>query len=77
WVVNREGKAEIKNVEVGTWHGDSWFIDSGLAAGDSVVVDGFLKLAPGATVKIVEPAAKATAAEAKSTQAVSSGQEKR
>jgi len=77
WIVNKEGKAVIKNVEVGPWHGDDWFINSGLAAGDTVVVDGFFKLAPDAAVKIVESSAKGTAPEAKSTQAESSAQEKK
>ena len=77
WVVNKEGKAEIRNVEVGPWHANDWFINSGLAAGDTVVVDGFLKLAPGGAAKIVEPSAKGAPPEAKSTQAETSGQEKK
>jgi len=77
WIINKEGKAEIRNIEVGPWHGDDWFINSGLAVDDTLVVDGFIKLAPGVTVKVVEPAAKATAAEAKSTQTGGAGQEKK
>ncbi len=51
WVVNKEGKAEQRPVQVGDWYGDSWFISQGLAAGDQVVVDGALRLAPDAPVK--------------------------
>ena len=42
WVVTDAGKAEIRPVDVGNWHGDSWFIDEGLASGDRVVVRGVL-----------------------------------
>jgi membrane fusion protein (multidrug efflux system) len=52
WVVSKEDKAELRPVLVGDWHGDSWFIAQGLAAGDRVVVDGGLRLAPGAAVKV-------------------------
>ena len=51
WVVNKAGKAELRPVQVGDWYGDSWFITQGLAAGDEVVVDGGLRLAPDAPVK--------------------------
>ena len=52
WVVNKDGKAELRPVVVGDWYGDSWFIAQGLAAGDQVVVDGALRLAPDAPVKV-------------------------
>lgn len=51
WVVDNAGKAEQRPVQVGDWYGDSWFISQGLAAGDQVVVDGGLRLAPDAQVK--------------------------
>ena len=35
---------------VGDWSGDDWFINEGLHAGDRVVVDGGLKLGPGAAL---------------------------
>ena len=53
WIVDKDGKAQIRDVQVGPWHGDDWLITSGLAAGDTVAVDGLLKLAPGAPVKAV------------------------
>ena len=54
WVVNKEGKAEPRPVQVGPWHGKDWFITEGLAAGDVVAVSGLLRLAPGAPVRTVE-----------------------
>jgi membrane fusion protein (multidrug efflux system) len=53
-VVDKENKAEIRPVEVGPWYGNDWFITRGLAPGDTVVVDGMVKLSPGAPVKIVD-----------------------
>ena len=49
-VVDKESKAEMRPVEVGSWYGDAWFIDRGLKAGDVVVVDGMVRLAPGVPV---------------------------
>jgi membrane fusion protein (multidrug efflux system) len=57
WVV-KEGKAEFRSVEVGDWFGDDWFITNGLKVGEQVAVDGAIKLAPGAPVKIVQAGAQ-------------------
>jgi membrane fusion protein, multidrug efflux system len=57
-IVDKDGKAQIRPVEVGPWNGDNWFIIHGLSAGETVVTDGVIKLTPGAPVKIVEAAAK-------------------
>jgi membrane fusion protein (multidrug efflux system) len=54
WVVDDSGEAEIRPVVVGDWHGDSWFINEGLASGDRVVVDGALRLAPGVKLKVTD-----------------------
>jgi membrane fusion protein, multidrug efflux system len=64
WVVDAGGKAEFRPVTPGPWHGKDWFIDAGLAAGDTVVVSGALKLRPGAPVKVTEPAVEPPADEA-------------
>jgi len=74
WVVDKEGKAANRHVEVGPWYEDKWFIIDGLAAGETVVVDGVMRLAPGAPVKVVDSVAKGAAAEAKPTQAGGNGQ---
>jgi membrane fusion protein, multidrug efflux system len=55
WVVDAESKAQFRPVTVGPLTGDLWLIDQGLQAGERVVVDGGIKLAPGVTVKPVEP----------------------
>jgi membrane fusion protein (multidrug efflux system) len=54
WVVDAESKAEPRPVTVGPLIGDRWIIDQGLQAGERIVVDGALKLAPGVTVKPAE-----------------------
>jgi len=53
YVVNPEGKAEQRMVNVGDWVGDNWIIESGLSSGDVVIVDGTIKIQPGAQVKTV------------------------
>jgi membrane fusion protein (multidrug efflux system) len=54
YIVNAESKAEARPVEVGEWAGDGWIITSGLEAGERFIVDGVLKLGPGAPVKVTE-----------------------
>lgn len=51
-VVDKENRAQIRPVEVGTWYGDSWFILKGLSAGEVVVTEGMVRLSPGAPVKV-------------------------
>lgn len=58
WVIDEEGKAEFHPISVGQWHGNNWFVDEGLEGGETVVVDGALKLRPGISVQIVEPEAE-------------------
>ena len=52
-------------MEVGEWHGNDWFINEGLRAGDQVVVDGGMTLHPGAavTVKSTAPSPDGTSGE--------------
>lgn len=64
-VVDKDSKAQIRPVEVGSWYGDHWFIENGLQAGDVVVVDGMVRLAPGMVVKATEASAVKTASQAK------------
>jgi membrane fusion protein (multidrug efflux system) len=55
YVVKTDGVAELRPVVVGDYYGEKEIvIDSGLHAGDRVVVDGVLKVVPGQPVKIVE-----------------------
>ena len=52
WVIDENGKAEFRPVEVGPWYEDQWFIDKGLEDGETVVVDGALRLRAGVPVRI-------------------------
>jgi len=61
WVVGSDDTAEMRPIAVGDWIGRDWLIDSGLAPGERVVVDGTVKVRPGSPVKIVEPASAGTA----------------
>lgn len=64
WVLGKEGKAEPRMVQTGEWLGQSWLISNGLRAGEKVIVDGTVKLAPGAPVKVVGEAKPEVAAAA-------------
>ena len=55
WVIDEEGKAEFQPIIVGRWHGEEWFVDEGLEGGETIVVDGALRLRAGIAVKIVGP----------------------
>jgi membrane fusion protein (multidrug efflux system) len=64
WVIDKEGKPEQRVVDVGDWYGDDWFINQGLRAGERIVVDGAIRVAPGVPLKITDaPAAAAPAAD--------------
>ncbi len=62
WVVNKDDKAEQRIVEIGTWQGDDWFVTDGLRSGERVVVDGAIRVAPGAALKITPYAPTAVVA---------------
>ncbi len=53
YVVGPEERVEIRGVQASAWQGDQWLIDSGLNAGERVVVNGLMKIGPGAPVKAV------------------------
>jgi membrane fusion protein (multidrug efflux system) len=53
YIVNSEEKVEMRNVVASDWKGTQWLIDEGLKAGDRVVVNGLMKIGPGAPVKAV------------------------
>jgi membrane fusion protein (multidrug efflux system) len=54
YVVDEKGTAQPRPVEAGRWAGDDWIISAGLKGGERVIVDGVMKLGPGAPVKIAE-----------------------
>jgi membrane fusion protein (multidrug efflux system) len=53
WIIDQDNKAQIRNVKVGNWQDDNWFILSGLSTGDRVVTDGFVHLSANAPVNII------------------------
>lgn len=57
WVVGGDGKVQPRPVKLGISSGNLVVADEGLAAGDRVVVDGILKVQPGAPAKPVLVAA--------------------
>lgn len=55
-IVFKVGKDNVINpapVKVSSVVGDKWLVDSGVAAGDVIMVEGLMKVQPGATVKTV------------------------
>jgi len=59
WVVDGQGKANAREVGTGEWQGDQWVVSSGLRNGEKVVVDGAMRLSPGAVVAAKDAAAAA------------------
>ncbi|MDM0043066.1 efflux RND transporter periplasmic adaptor subunit [Variovorax dokdonensis] len=58
WVVDAQGKALQRPVTAGDWVGDQWLVSQGLKDGERVIVDGFMRLAPGMPVQAKEVAAE-------------------
>jgi membrane fusion protein (multidrug efflux system) len=54
YVVDEKSTAQARPVEAGPWAGDRWIITSGLEGGERVIVDGVMKIGPGAPVKIAD-----------------------
>jgi membrane fusion protein (multidrug efflux system) len=61
YVVGVGDTVTARDVNTGQWSGNLWIIESGLTAGDRVIVDGIQKIAPGRVVKPV-PAVDSAAA---------------
>jgi membrane fusion protein (multidrug efflux system) len=78
-LVGADGKVSVQPVKADTAQGDLWIVSEGLKAGDRVIVEGFQKARPGATVKPVawkqpasnsgQPQANAAAAKPAAAQA--------
>lgn len=58
-LVKADGVVEPRPIAVSRVVGDKWLVQSGLAAGDRVIVEGLQKARPGAKVKAVEVGAAA------------------
>jgi membrane fusion protein (multidrug efflux system) len=69
YVVDEKSTAQPRPIEVGDWAGDAWIVNKGVQPGDKVIVEGLMRLGPGAPVKIADaaqkPAAQKPAAAAK------------
>lgn len=50
YVVKQDGTLDLRQVELGEATGNRWVVESGLAVGEQVVVEGFQKIRPGAKV---------------------------
>lgn len=72
-LVDKEHRAQLRPVEVGPWLGDDWFINSGLEAGEVLVVNGMAKLAPNVPVRITDEPAAAEGARPPGSAAASPG----
>jgi membrane fusion protein (multidrug efflux system) len=60
WVIGPDDKVAPRPVELGVTSGNNVVAANGLAAGDRVVVDGILKVQPGAVVKVQAPTGEGT-----------------
>jgi membrane fusion protein, multidrug efflux system len=71
YVVDEKSTAQARPVEAGQWAaGDRWIITSGLKGGERVIVDGVMKIGPGAPVKVAEKPAEKQIAEKKAEKPV-------
>jgi hypothetical protein len=57
-VVGADNKASIRPIKVGERVGPMWIVESGVKAGEVVVVEGLMKVQNGATVKIKQAQTK-------------------
>lgn len=54
YVINKENKAEVREVKPGSWYKQYWIIREGLKKGDIVIVDGVNKVRDGTQVNITK-----------------------
>ena len=58
YIVDENNTAQPRPIEVGEWAGDAWIINKGVQPGDRVIVEGLMRLGPGAPVRIAEAGSK-------------------
>jgi membrane fusion protein, multidrug efflux system len=51
WVLDADGKAQQRDVDMGPRIGEDWLVAKGLKVGDRVIIDGVQRLRPGMPVK--------------------------
>ena len=54
YIVDEKGSAQPRPLEVGDWAGDAWVVNKGVQPGDKVIVEGLMRLGPGAPVRIAD-----------------------
>lgn len=54
FVVGEGDKVESRDIVLSSWEGATWVVESGLKAGERVIVDGIQKVRPGGVVKPVD-----------------------
>jgi membrane fusion protein, multidrug efflux system len=64
YVVDEKSAAQPRPVEVGEWAGSDWIITGGLKAGERVIIDGVMRIGPGAPVQATDVNAAKPAAQA-------------
>ncbi|HEU4773387.1 MAG TPA: efflux RND transporter periplasmic adaptor subunit [Lysobacter sp.] len=74
-VVNAENKVEARPVKVSQTVGDKWLVESGLVAGDRVIIAGLQKVQPGAPVNATEAGAPTGQAAGEGTKPASANPE--
>ena len=72
-VVGKDGTVAARQVKVSRTVGDQWLVESGLAAGEQVIVEGLQKIKPGMPVQATEQATAATPAIAGTTNKQTAG----
>ena len=69
FVVDAKGQAAIRPVTLGAMVDGRWIVESGLRAGDRVIISNLQKLRPGAPVTVVQtPTGRTRAAAARGAQ---------
>jgi membrane fusion protein (multidrug efflux system) len=53
-LVTADDKVEQRTIKVSETIGDKWLVESGLVAGDRVVVEGLQKIRPGGKVRVTD-----------------------
>jgi membrane fusion protein (multidrug efflux system) len=64
YMVGPDNKAVPRPITVAEWVGEEWVVTSGLKAGEKIIVDGLMKVFPGAPVQVGDPNAPAPGAPA-------------
>jgi len=64
YVVDEKSTAQARPVELGEWVGSDWIVIGGLKTGDRVIIDGVMRIGPGAPVQAASVNGEKPAAQA-------------